>query len=183
MSTGIHPFEKAGLGQAPFQFVGMEEKRGPLPMQDAEGNIIPGAFVGALGQPMGSCDYCGASLAYCCYVRSADGKTFIVGTECVSKTADPGLRREVDQAVKEAKKKARIAREEKRIADACNALADNGNLGEYLRTQPHPYPYMAEEGHTRYSWANWMLANAGHSGCLQVARYIEKAQKTLTTQK
>ena len=52
----IHVFEKAGLGVAPFRFVGVEERRGPI-------QISATLFVGAPGQPMGSCQLCGTGIA------------------------------------------------------------------------------------------------------------------------
>jgi hypothetical protein len=71
-----HAFEKAGLGLAPFRYAGMEEK-------------VYVAFPGAPAQPAGTCDYCGNGIKYCCHVKSADGKEFIVGTDCIEKVHSP----------------------------------------------------------------------------------------------
>jgi hypothetical protein len=62
----LHPFETAGLGLAPFSYAGMSEK-----------TYAPD------NQPGGTCDFCGNGIRYCCHIRSADGKSFIVGTDCV----------------------------------------------------------------------------------------------------
>lgn len=67
-----HAFERAGLGLAPFRYVGMHEK-------------VYVAYTGAPVQPAGTCEYCGNGIRYCCQIRSADGKEFVVGTDCVWK--------------------------------------------------------------------------------------------------
>lgn len=72
MTTTIHPFESAGLGLAPFRFVGLSEK-------------VYVACPGATAKPAGTCDYCSTGIKYCCHIRSHDGKSFIVGTDCVRK--------------------------------------------------------------------------------------------------
>lgn len=74
----IHPFEAAGLGLAPFKLIGFDRKVGPIKMED-------GTEVGAPGQPMGTCDYCGTGIADCYRIKSSDLKTFIVGCDCVLK--------------------------------------------------------------------------------------------------
>jgi hypothetical protein len=61
----IHVFEASGLGKAPYTFLGVSVKVGPLKLSD-------GSEVGAPGQPMGCCKFCGTG---------ADGKDFYVGCE------------------------------------------------------------------------------------------------------
>ena len=73
----LHPFEISGLGLAPFRFVGFERKVGPI-------NLADGLTIGAAGQPMGMCDHCGQGIANCFSIKSSDGKTFIVGSDCVA---------------------------------------------------------------------------------------------------
>lgn len=82
--VGTHVFEKARLGVAPFRFIGCEEKRGPIRLAD-------GTEIGADGQPMGTCDYCGQGIAICCSILSADGRKFVVGSDCVARTGDAGI--------------------------------------------------------------------------------------------
>ena len=55
-APSIHPFEAAGLGLAPFRFVGMDEK-------------VYVAFPGAPAQAAGTCDYCGVG---CDCIRKTD---------------------------------------------------------------------------------------------------------------
>jgi len=82
--VGLHVFERRGLGKAPFRFVGCYEKRGPISLPD-------GTQIGSEGQAMGVCDYCGQGIAICCAIRSADGKEFTVGSDCVARTGDEGI--------------------------------------------------------------------------------------------
>lgn len=93
MTEKIHKFEEAGLGKAPFQVVGVHEERGP------KVTYIDGIRCesGAPGQPVGTCDYCGTGIADCYEIRSSDGKEFVVGSDCVAKTGDAGLKTKVDQ--------------------------------------------------------------------------------------
>ena len=59
----VHAFDMAGLGKAPFKCVGYAKN--------------------TLG---GVCSYCGTGLLYEYKIVSADGKSFVVGCECVKKT-------------------------------------------------------------------------------------------------
>lgn len=68
-----HPFERAGLGQAPFRFIGATRGRS-------------------------SCCYCGTAIATKFFVRSADGQTFHAGCDCIAKTDDPHLIRRANDA-------------------------------------------------------------------------------------
>lgn len=76
-ATVAHPFERAGLGKAPFRYVGTEVK-------------VYRACPDAPEQPGGRCDYCGNGIKYNCVIVGADGSRFMVGTDCVRKT-DMGM--------------------------------------------------------------------------------------------
>lgn len=84
MKSTVHPFERAGLGKAPFRVIGVTEERGPITLED-------GSQAGAPGQPMGSCNYCGRGIALVFRIAGADGAEFSVGSDCVLKTHDNGL--------------------------------------------------------------------------------------------
>lgn len=75
---GMHVFERAGLGKAPFGVVGF---------YTAKYQACPGAPV----QPGTSCDYCGQGIMYVCKIQAADGREFKVGCDCVKRTGDAGL--------------------------------------------------------------------------------------------
>jgi hypothetical protein len=66
-----HPFEKSGLGKAPFHCTGVSENVFALP----DGN----------GKAGGCCDYCFTGIRWEFWLESADQKTFKVGCDCVAK--------------------------------------------------------------------------------------------------
>jgi len=168
MSTDkIHRFEKAGLGRAPFRFVDVEYRVGPITYPN-------GMTVGAPGQPMGACDFCGQGIAECCIIQDADGKRFVVGNQCVYKTGDQGLTNTVKRVVDQAKAKRRAERERKRIAEAKEALPE---VADALKAEPHPMAWLAEKGMTLLDYVEWNFKKAGHTGQLKVTRMIEKALK------
>ena len=81
-----HCFEQKGLGLAPFTYLYCTEGKS-------------------------SCQYCSTSIRYKFYIRSADGKEFFVGSDCVMKTGDAGristvkkAKSQLDKAKREAKK-------------------------------------------------------------------------------
>jgi hypothetical protein len=68
----MHPFQKSGLGIAPFRCVGVSENVFVMP--------------GGHSKAGGSCDYCGTGIRWEFLIESADDKTFKVGCDCVAKT-------------------------------------------------------------------------------------------------
>jgi hypothetical protein len=157
----VHLFETAGLGKAPFRFVGVEEKRGPIRCVDQATGLE--MTIGAPGQPMGTCQYCGQGIAICCYVRSSDGKTFYVGSDCIAKVGDTGLRKKVDSWVSQRNK----SKEQGRI-NAIQAKLVDKDFQAKLAELPSP----TGRG-SMLDWATWMMRNAGHSGKLRVTRKLE----------
>lgn len=162
-----HPFEVAGLGVAPFRFVGLDVKVGPIDL----GN---GAFTGAPGQPMGTCDYCGQGIAYCCTIQDANGATFIVGSTCVEKAekdygSSDTLAQTVKRAAAKATKDAKANKVALRVARARELLTD-ASIAQSLNAKPHPsYP-----GKTLLEYVGWMLDNAGLSGQTRAAIIVER---------
>jgi hypothetical protein len=157
----IHAFEKAGLGKAPFTLTGFSHKVGPIRTQ-----IGPGIWseVGYPGQPMGTCDYCGTGIAMCFHIRSSDGKSFIVGSDCVAKVGDVGLKRMIKSS--EGYRKHMREIREKRGSVNRDLLREIVKAhGDRLATMPHPYKYMADQGRTFLSYLEWMIPNAGMKGC------------------
>lgn len=92
----IHAFQLNGLGEAPFTFQGVDE------------------------QPDG-CDHCGTAIRFRFWLKSADGQTFKVGSDCIEKTGDAGL---IDIARERVNQRRREAAQAKRDAAwlvECNA--------------------------------------------------------------
>lgn len=100
--VGLHVFERAGLGRAPFRCVGMAEKTYQ-------------AHCDAPVQAAGSCDYCGNGIRYVYQIKSRDGRVFGVGSDCVARTEDAGLIRSYKTlpAVREANRAKARAKDER----------------------------------------------------------------------
>jgi hypothetical protein len=107
--VGIHVFERAGLGKAPFRCVGFDE----CFIAHPDGTTQAGT----------SCDYCHTGIRYTCIIRSRDGRTFKVGTDCVAKTGDAGLIRsyKTHPAVRAAQR-AKAQAKDKAVIAEWNAL-------------------------------------------------------------
>lgn len=113
----IHPFESAGLGLAPFRFLGMTENV----IRHADGHCQPG----------GHCHYCYTGIKYECNIGSSDGKTFIVGTDCVRK-----LGRNDNKLISDVERE--VAKIEKAKRDEANRLkweAHNAKISADLKAQ------------------------------------------------
>jgi hypothetical protein len=110
----LHPFERKGLGFAPFRFVRLTRGGG------------------------GGCAYCGKLIAWTCTVADVDGREFTVGTDCVTKTgtADVRLRNQVEREAARQKSAARRERDGARFADAFAALQADETL---FADEPHPW--------------------------------------------
>lgn len=70
----MHPFERSGLGKAPFRCVGVTKNLFTIPG-------VPEAT-----KPGSSCDHCGTSITYEYWIVGATGSRFKVGCDCVFKT-------------------------------------------------------------------------------------------------
>lgn len=168
----IHKFEAAGCGVAPFRVVGVETRVGPLRIRDEKTGVE--MMVGSPGQPMGMCDFCGECLVECWIIQGADGKKFIVGSTCVGKAGDEGLRR----GMAPHKRKLKHERDDKRIAAAVELLWDDAQVREALKAQAHPN---GREFETLLDWCEFQVGNAGRSGKVKAARKIEAAAKGITS--
>lgn len=165
----IHPFQRAGLGLAPFKFAGFRES-------------VYQACSGAPVQPGSSCDYCGTGIRYVCDIVSADGKRFKVGCDCVQKINDERnearsldnsdiakLARKVKEAKKEHERVKRIAKGTEDVA-AVDALIDANR--EKLASMPHPRGW---EGKSFLDHCEWLRRNAGMSGTAKLLKEIRAA--------
>ena len=169
----VHPFEQAGLGRAPFRFIGASELRGPLRYPQANGTVVE---VGSPGQPMGTCDYCGQGIALCCRVESADGRKFTVGSDCLSKVYAKGTRLLTDaqRAVRKIQRDNKAAKLAERRAAARGLLDANPEL---MTDEPHPMAWRAERGDTMRDYALFLLTCGGATGQARGCRMVEQASK------
>ena len=173
-----HPFEKAGLGIAPFRCVGVERKIGPIKSTDPK---FPGVTfeVGAPGQPMGTCDYCGTGIADCYRIKSSDGKTFVVGSDCVARTykeVDMTVPSDVRNAIAKIAREKREARADARrekLAAQLKPLRDEARKilaerPELFTGEPHP----AISGKTLRDYYEFLLQCAGDARRVAICKTI-----------
>jgi hypothetical protein len=156
----VHKFELAGLGQAPYRFTGQWKSL----------FIVPGESA----RPGSSCDYCATSIANVYDFTAADGKKFHVGSDCVMKAGDAGMKKVVAAAVKANNAALRAERSAKVKVNVVEALKDESTVAA-LSALPHPRGFMNREtgaALTLLDWAQWMLANAGAKGRSEVAKVI-----------
>lgn len=107
--TTIHKFEAAGLGIAPFRYVGF--------------------FVRHY-----ACEFCGTAIQINCRVADSNGKEFIVGSDCIMKVGDAGLTRSVDAMRKKMRKEAIT----KRINDFAEIMRYDCVFRSKVNQLPHP---------------------------------------------
>ena len=134
----IHPFEKAKLGTAPFRCIGTRQNWFVM----ADGTRNPG----------GHCHFCFTGILDEFVIKSSDGKTFVVGCDCVERVGDVAdfkkerlqlarakrevgatARREASKAAWEAKKATWATERAER--DAAHKVAwwnENKDLGDEL---------------------------------------------------
>jgi radical SAM superfamily enzyme with C-terminal helix-hairpin-helix motif len=115
----VHAWELAGLGKAPYRYVGYER----LVFQAVPGD--PSCPI----QAGGSCDYCANAIMNAYYFRSADGVEFKVGCDCFYRANAKGtkLAKQVDAAVARHEKAVAEARKARKVAanvDAFSGLLD-----------------------------------------------------------
>jgi hypothetical protein len=170
-----HPWEKAGLGKAPFRCTGVGREIYQAIPGDPNCPVQPGA----------ACAYCGQGIYNVCYIRSADNQRFKVGIDCVRKLEsarnhDLGSRDPTYQLMRAAQEKiSRLEREKRdernaRKTGELTALLDRADVQDSLRAKPHPTAWRAEQGATLFDYVTWMLKNAGTKGKLQLLKQVKK---------
>lgn len=146
----IHAFEIAGLGKGPFKFNGVSQK-------------IFKATHDSPGKPGGSCAFCGTGITDCCHVESSDGKQFIVGSTCINKVGDVGLRSATKKAMNKIKTEQRQIREAKKIAVG-QEIINGSEFQSYFAALPHPWENRAAQGETRLDGIRQYWNMCGNSG-------------------
>jgi hypothetical protein len=141
----IHVFERAGLGPAPYTFLGVQV------------------------HPTG-CQYCGTAISYMFWLRAANGKKFYVGSDCIFKSGDAGMRRIVEPIVKEHEKKLREEREKDYILRFTNYLQAHPDYWQAANPGPHPYSWHARNGKTMGDYKKFIYEHAGRTKRATVAR-------------
>lgn len=135
METKTHVF--AHLGPAPYRYTGVSQ------------NIfsIPGCPEAT--KPGGSCGHCGTGISLEFHFTAANGRKFKVGSSCVDKAGDAGLKRDIAQDVRDHQRKLREARAaKKREVNAVIVAAQWPAARGTFAAQPHPNAYYASQGKT-----------------------------------
>ena len=156
-----HLFETAGLGKAPYKFLRVEVARGPI--------FFGNTQIGAFGQPMAACQFCGTAIVYKFFLRSSDGNEFWVGSDCIYKSGDLGLKNIIDPIVHQHEKEIREAREKAIMAqwDAYFALHPNFFKND---TRPHPWHFRAARGETMGMYTEYCFRYSGPTKKARLAR-------------
>lgn len=163
MTNTIHPFEKRGLGLAPFRCVGSYESKFQAIPGDPSCPIQPGSV----------CDYCGNGIMNVFVIKSSDGKKFKVGCDCVAQTAQACAKTELERdarkvvvAVNKIKTAAANARKDVIIAAAIAKLDANGSRLDRLIE-------VAGKQRNAFDYLRWLFANGGRTGKLKAARMVD----------
>lgn len=139
-NAGAHPFELAGMGRGPYQFVGMVSIPGAALAEanceayNAALRELPRDLIGGCG----TCSNCGMAIMNICIIRDADGKRYGVGSDCVLKTDDKALGHKAKIAVakhrrnlaREAADKRRQDRHAKYLVDHADEIAAKAKLDQ-----------------------------------------------------
>lgn len=116
MTTAIyHPFQEAGLGEAPFALVGVIAMPSPSLAEanvDAYNHAVRAAAEAArsFGVNLCSCEFCGMALVNNFIIRDRRGRHAVVGCDCVAKTGDAVLMEAAEIERKRHEKKLRAER-------------------------------------------------------------------------
>ncbi len=160
-----HVFEH--LGKPPYKFAGYGELA----------FIVPGTGINKAG---GSCDHCGSAIRHAFYLESADGKRFKVGSLCVTKSGDKGLRKVIDAEVKKHKRE----KEKLELVEFRKELATlTVELKDKLVALKHPNIYMRAEAGGNKTYHDYMVHMVANSNCWGYAatKRIVKYLRSLKT--
>lgn len=156
----VHPFERAGLGIAPFICAGHREIVFQIPGEPARAG--------------GSCDYCGTGIRDAFIIRSRDGREFKVGSDCVRKVEAGGSRllADIERKAKAVIKARKAASLEARETAARKTLGANPEL---FTNVPHPSEWFAAKGKTLRDSILFLLERGGAAGRTRACIAIEHA--------
>lgn len=147
-NTMIHMFEKAGLGQAPYTFDGVETTHGS------------------------TCQFCGTAIIYRFWLTSADGRKFFVGSDCILKSGDAGLKRIIDPILAAHQAELRENREREVLAKFAEYSAATPNFWNVAYPGEHPYKYFASIGKTKGDYMKFCYDHSGRAKRAKIAREV-----------
>lgn len=153
-AIGGHVFERAGLGPAPYVFLGMFEK-------------VFQAVPGAPKQPGTNCHYCGTGIMYAYELRAANGHKFHVGCDCIDKSGDAGL----IHAYKTSPQHRALQANKRRAKDEANK-AEIARLLEEKRDALAAQTHVMWNG-TQESMHDFYVRVIGYCGAAGRSRYLK----------
>lgn len=154
----VHTFEH--LGKPPYKYAGFAELI----------FVCPGTGATKAG---GSCDHCGTAIRNAFYFTSADGKKFKVGSSCVGKSGDKGLKKYVSkeqQKIKQEKDKADFPK----IREALSKLIEDTK--PITTTMKHPFYSFASQGKTFHDYVTYCARQIGITKAKTLIRTLTKIQ-------
>ncbi len=111
--SDLHPFQRAGLGFAPFTLARVERHAG------------------------GGCAYCGTMISHRFVCRDVDGREFVVGSDCISRVLAGG--RQDPKLVRDAQRAAAAAEQQDREDRRRAAWAALQAYPALFTDKPHPW--------------------------------------------
>lgn len=133
--TKTHVF--AHLGPAPYRYLGVTKNL-----------YVPDGCPEA-SKPGGSCDHCGTGIMWEFHFEASNGRKFKVGSSCVDKSGDNGMRAVIAQDVRDHQRELREVRNaKKRVANEAIVAEHWPSARPIFSTQPHPNAYYASQGKT-----------------------------------
>jgi hypothetical protein len=149
----VHPFEAAGLGKAPFRYVGQivqDMMHGQVILNREE---FQRTGIAVCTKPGGTCDFCGTFIVRMFKIRSADLKEFKVGCDCLAKV-DPAMGKKAKASLRKASTAKRAACKAAGIELEREAVRDAvANRSAELAARPHPHI----RDLTALDYCNWIL--------------------------
>lgn len=143
----VHIFEQAGLGQAPYTFLHV--------------STMPS-----------SCQYCSTPIIYQFWLRSADGRTFYVGSDCIHKSGDAGLAKVIDPILREHQRQLREKREQTILTMFATYVQATPNFWNDTFPGTHPNSYYASKGKTMGDYKQFCWEHSGSTKKVKMARGI-----------
>lgn len=154
--TKVHVFEH--LGKPPYKYTGFAEL------------VFINPCTGA-AKAGGSCDHCGTAIRNAFYFTSADGKTFKVGSSCVNKSGDKGLRKFVSQETKKLKaqrEQAELPLLRKQLAELIQEVQPKTSQME------HPNKHYASQGKTLHEYFAFCANGASATKARRMIRTLNR---------
>lgn len=170
--------EKMGLGKAPFKFLGSIESppKSMLEQNPEAYNNALRAFPKFDAGGIGSCARCYYNITIHYVLKSSDGKTFPLGSECVHRLNDTTLTKQIDKEVAKRTKELKAKRDAEK-KDKLGQLLNDRKVIDKLRSLPHPFKEYADKGQTLYDSISKRASMSGTSGKNKILKEIENIMR------